>query len=215
MIIAGRFNGPPGTGNGGYSSGLFASLAEGVPEVTLLRPPPLDVPLTAAGDGAVEDPAGELVATVRSVPPFPPGDLPAPTPAEARAAAAGYAGRADHPFPTCYVCGPARTDGLAIYPGPLPGGGVAAPFTAPAEVTRETVWAALDCPGGWSVLAPGRPYVLGRMAAMVDALPEPGSECVVVGAMVTSEGRRAQVVSGLYSPAGTLLAHARATWFAI
>jgi hypothetical protein len=155
------------------------------------------------------------VATVRSVEPFPPGDLPAPTRAEAATAAAGYPGFADHPFPTCYVCGTERTDGLAIYPGPLPGGGVAAPFTAPAEVTRETVWAALDCPGGWAVLAPGRPYVLGRMAAMVDALPAPGDECVVVGASVSSEGRLADVVTGLYGPDGRLIAHARATWVSI
>jgi hypothetical protein len=38
MIIASRFNGPPGTGNGGYSAGTFAVLATGgVPEVTLVR----------------------------------------------------------------------------------------------------------------------------------------------------------------------------------
>ncbi|MEV0713946.1 hypothetical protein [Asanoa sp. NPDC050611] len=213
MIIASRFNGPPGTGNGGYSAGTFAVLATGgVPEVTLVKPPPLDVPLTA-GDGSVIDPAGEVIAAVRAVPTFEPVAPPVTLDA-AIEAARGYAGFADHPFPTCYVCGPERADGLRVFPGPVDGV-VAAPFTAPASVTTETVWAALDCPGGWSVLSPGRAYVLGRMAAVVGTLPEPGSESVAVGMLASTEGRRAAVHTALYTPAGDLLAHARATWVAI
>ena len=213
MIIASRFNGPPGTGNGGYSAGTFAGLVDGgVAEVTLIKPPPLDVPLTAAGE-AVVDPAGEVIAAVRAVPAFaagaPPVTLDAATQASKR-----YAGFADHPFPTCYVCGPERPDGLRVFPGPADGV-VAAPFTAPSQVATETVWAALDCPGGWSVLSPGRAYVLGRMAAIIDALPAPGSESVVVGRLAATEGRKATVHTALYSPAGDLLAHARATWVAI
>ena len=48
IVIPARFNGPARSGNGGFVSG---SLAERVPdarqhavEVTLRRPPPLDVP---------------------------------------------------------------------------------------------------------------------------------------------------------------------------
>jgi hypothetical protein len=40
MIIPARFNGPPGSGNGGYSAGLFAGGARC--EVTPRVPPPLD-----------------------------------------------------------------------------------------------------------------------------------------------------------------------------
>jgi hypothetical protein len=214
MIIASRFNGPPGTGNGGYSAGTFAALVDsgGVPEVTLVKPPPLDVRL-GAGEAGVVDPAGQVIATVRAVPAFeavaPRVSLDAATEAATR-----YAGFADHPFPTCYVCGPERADGLRIFPGPVDGV-VAAPFTAPAQVTAETVWAALDCPGGWSVLSAGRAYVLGRMAAIIAEPPAPGSESVVVGVLSGTEGRRAAVHTALYTPAGTLLAHARATWVAI
>jgi hypothetical protein len=213
MVIAARFNGPPGTGNGGYSAGTFASLVgTGIPEVTLVKPPPLDVPL-AADEDRVLDPAGAVVATVRAVPPF---EVSAPpiTLAAATEAARGYAGFADHPFPTCYVCGPERADGLRVFPGPVDGV-VAAPFTAPAEVGPQTVWAALDCPGGWSVLTAGRAYVLGRMAAVVTELPAPGSENVLVGALAGTEGRKAAVHTALYSAGGDLLAHARATWIAI
>ncbi|MEV4463109.1 hypothetical protein AB0J51_05740 [Micromonospora echinofusca] len=214
MIIESRFNGPPGSGNGGWSAGVFAEAAgPGPVEVTLRRPPPLETPLTLA-DGEVHDPQGLLVAQVRPTEDpravVPPVELPA-----ARAASAAYPGLVDHPFPGCYVCGPDRPDGLRIFPGRLPDGRTAAPFRVPAAVTTPTVWAALDCPGGWAVIAPGRPYVLGRIAAVVAALPEPGDECVVTGVMVGGEGRKALVHTSLYAPDGTLLAWARATWIAV
>jgi hypothetical protein len=217
VIIASRFNGPPNTGNGGYSAGLFASALPARPgravEVTLRRPPPVDVPFTAEG-GEVRDPAGELVAEVREIEPFT-AIVPAVSSAEARRASAAYPGFTDHPFPTCYVCGPQRTDGLGIFPGPTADGRTAAPFLAPREVDPPTVWAALDCPGGWSIIAPGRPYVMGRMAAVVPAVPESGDECVVVGATIDVSGRKALVHSTLYGPSGSVLGYARATWLAI
>ncbi|MEV4664746.1 hypothetical protein AB0J85_22705 [Micromonospora echinofusca] len=214
MIIESRFNGPPGSGNGGWSAGVFAEAAgPGPVEVTLRRPPPLETPLTLA-DGEVHDPQGLLVAQVRPTEDpravVPPVELPA-----ARAASAAYPGLVDHPFPGCYVCGPDRPDGLRIFPGRLPDGRTAAPFRVPAAVTTPTVWAALDCPGGWAVIAPGRPYVLGRIAAVVSALPEPGDECVVTGVLAGGEGRKALVHTSLYAPDGTLLAWARATWIAV
>ena len=215
MIIESRHNGPPGSGNGGWSAGVFAAAADGPGpvEVTLRRPPPLQTPLALSG-GEVHDPDGTLVAQVRPVSEFrsvvPPVDL-----ATARAAAAAYPGLVDHPFPGCYVCGPDRGDGLRIFPGRLPDGRTAAPFTVPAPVTGPLVWAALDCPGGWSVITPGRPYVLGRIAAVVADLPAAGDECVVTAAMVGGEGRKADVHTSLYAPDGALLAWARATWIAV
>jgi hypothetical protein len=47
LIVDARHNGPPNSGNGGWTSGLIAAFVDGgIPEVTLRRPPPLDVPLT-------------------------------------------------------------------------------------------------------------------------------------------------------------------------
>ncbi|MEV4480550.1 hypothetical protein [Micromonospora coxensis] len=215
MIIESRFNGPPGSGNGGWSAGVFATAygADRPVEVTLRRPPPLDTPLALA-DGDVLDPQGQLVAQVHPIDDLPPA-VPGVDTATARAASAGYPGLADHPFPGCYVCGPDRADGLRIFPGRLPDGRTAAPFRAPERVVPATVWAALDCPGGWAVIAPGRPYVLGRIAVVLDALPEPGDECVVTGAAVGGEGRKAYVRTSLYGPTGALLGRARATWIAL
>lgn len=214
MLIGSRYNGPPGSGNGGWSAGVFAAAAGGTGpvEVTLRRPPPLETELSLTG-GEIRDPAGELVAEVRQVATVdavvPPVDLDT-----ARAAATGYPGLVDHPFPGCYVCGPDRADGLRIFPGRLPDGRTAAPFRAPDQVDDATVWAALDCPGGWTVLAPGRPYLLGRIAAVVTARPAPGDECVVTGALIGVDGRKATVHTSLYGPDGTLLGAARAIWIA-
>lgn len=224
MIIPARFNGPPGSGNGGYSAGVFAA---GEPvEVTLRRPPLLDTPLTSAG-GEVRAPDGTVIATLAPAEPIT-VTVPPVSPAEALTASKAYPGFSDHPFPTCYVCGPEHPDGLRVFPGQLPGDRTAAPWTVPADVTVPTVWAALDCPGGWAIIGRpwagvsgasadqrSRPYVLGRMAVQVAALPAPGQECVVVGALAAAEGRKALVHSALYGPDGAELARARATWIAV
>ncbi|WP_405429750.1 hypothetical protein [Micromonospora sp. NBC_00617] len=213
MRIESRYNGPTGSGNGGWSAGLFA--AEGGPgpvEVTLRRPPPLETTLSLI-DGEVRDPAGELVAEVR-----PAGAVDAVVPPVDREtavqASTRYPGFVEHPYPECFVCGPRRNDGLRIFPGRLPDGRTAAPFRAPEQVSDATVWAALDCPGGWTVLAAGRPYLLGRIAAVVTARPAPGDECVVTGALIGVDGRKALVHTSLYGPDGALLGVARATWIA-
>ncbi|MFS8479167.1 MAG: hypothetical protein FWJ93_09480 [Micromonosporaceae bacterium] len=220
MIISGRYNGPPGSGNGGYTAGLVGSLLAPSPAtVTLRRPPPLDVPLEVRrtdDEVRVLDAEGQLVAeAVRAAAP---ADPVAPVSAEtARRAMDDYAGFADHPFPTCFVCGPKRAagDGLRIFPGPVDGDRTAAVWQVPPDVSPPMMWAALDCPGGWAIISPGRPYVLGRMTAAVLALPPAGAECVVVGRADGTEGRKAYVRSSVYGPDGDLLAHAAATWIAI
>jgi hypothetical protein len=214
--IPARFNGPPGTGNGGWSAGTFAiaagARAGGPPiEVTLRMPPPLDTELTVV-DGAVlhgESVVAEMTAAEGDLIP-----VDAVGPETAAAASRHYAGFTRHPFPTCYVCGPQRPDGLRIFPGPLPGGRTPAPRIVPDGVDLTTVWAALDCPGGWTAIQDGSTYVLGRIAAFVDRLPEPGSACIVVGAAIEIAGRKAKVNSTVYAPEGHRIATARATWIA-
>jgi len=221
VIIEARHNGPPGSGNGGYTAGLVAAAAgapHGPLEVTLRVPPPLETPLSVVlSDGGLQvRDEDRLVAEARATP-APDAAVPAVPLGLAATAARAYPGLREHPFPTCYVCGPRRPDGdgLRIFPGPLPDGRTAAPWTVPADVSPATVWAALDCPGGWAVLAPGRPYVLGRITAVVRSVPRPGQRCVVVGAATASAGRKAEVDTSLYGPDGRLLAAARAVWIAL
>ncbi|GAA3455990.1 hypothetical protein [Dactylosporangium matsuzakiense] len=214
MRIAARYNGPPGSGNGGYSAGLLAvTLGLAPAEVTLRRPPPLetDLTLTAGSCSAGAELIAEAVLTQDQRP-----DVVRPVPPdEAAEATKRYAGLSGHPFPTCYVCGVDRTDGLGLRPGPVSGGRTATPWLVPPDVDEVTMWAALDCPGGWSVIAEGRPYVLGRLSAWIDAVAEPGSTCVVMGQYLGGEGRKAYALSTVYDEAGAPLAVARATWIAL
>jgi hypothetical protein len=242
LIIGARYNGPPGSGNGGYCSGRFA-LAAGLPgdavEVTLRRPPPLEVELTPrpADPGVDIFHDQELVAQVRPAT-IAPDEIVEPVGwDEAVAASAHYPGLVTHPFPTCFVCGPQRAtgDGLRLFPGRLPDGRTATPWTVPepsgpeptapestvpvssaAEATApELVWASLDCPGGWAIPLEGRPYVLGRLAVRIVRTPAPGQRCVVMGQVTGEDGRKAYVRSSLWGPDGDLLAQARATWLAV
>lgn len=212
MRVAARFNGPPASGNGGVVAGLLAATLDApVVEVTLRRPPPLETDLQVA-DGRLHD--GELLLA-EAVPssvelPVPPLVLPSGGPS-------ALAGR-PHPYPTCFGCGDARPDGLRLLPQRVAEGRVAVTWTpAPVDglTPQAVVWAALDCPGGWSADLPGRPMVLGRMALRLDALPEVGAEHVVQGWLLAAEGRKVHTGSALHTPDGRVLAVARATWIAL
>ncbi|GAA2682067.1 hypothetical protein [Actinoplanes palleronii] len=213
MRIPARFNGPPGSGNGGWSAGVFAAAApgSGIRQVTLRLPPPLEADLEVRDDLVYA--GSSLIAELADVPDAGPGVDPVGWDT-AVTAARDYPGFTAHPFPTCFVCGPERAegDGLRIFPGPLPDGRTAAPWTVPDEVSAPLLWAALDCPGGWTAITPGQAYVLGRIAVALATLPEPGAHCVITGAVVELTGRKALVDSAVHGPDGQRLAVARATW---
>jgi hypothetical protein len=216
MIVPGRYNGPPDSANGGYACGLVAGVLGGVAEVTLRLPPPLDRELDVhRADGRIEIRDGEtLVAEAGPVE----LDLDVPEPVSVEAAAEAsthYEGFVHHAYNTCYVCGPKRDDGLRVYAGAVQGrpGLLAAPWTPPADVTPELVWAALDCPSGWAVDDFQREGVLlGRMAAEIDRLPTPGEPHVVVGWRIGEDGRKRYAGSALLTADGDVLARARSTW---
>lgn len=225
FVVARRFNGPPESGNGGFVCGVTAILTR-VPdaEVTLRRPPPLDVPLRVEG-GEVYD--GEhLVATATTAPDHDVTPPPFPGLEAATEAAARYAGLREHPFPTCYVCGPARADGLGLAPGPLADDdAVATPWTTPTDVVDPTlggiqpqyVWAALDCPGAWALVqGSDTPLVLGRLAVRIHGAVRAGEPHVVVGwEQRPKEGRKHYAGTALYDATGRVLATGRATWIAL
>ena len=210
LTIPARFTGPPDSANGGVACGLLAR-ATGLSEVTLRMPPPLETPLRVDGGELYDGDAlvaSAAAGTVDVTPPHPVGV------AEAARATASYGGLADHPFPTCFVCGPDRPDGLRLFPGPVAPAVVAAPWV-PRDEDPVMVWAALDCPSGWANDLPGRPMVLGRMALRLDRLPTPGEEHVAMGWVVSSEGRKSLTGSALFTADGELLALARQTWIAL
>lgn len=213
MIIPPRFNGPPGSANGGYACGLLSEALGGGFEVTLKRPPPLGVDLDLVGNELVYD--GEVIAEARRMTE---SVLDAPEPVsvgDARNASERYPGFEHHAYPTCFTCGPDRDDGLGIFPGPVEGreGVVASPWTPREPLRPEIVWAAIDCPGGWAVDDFQREGVLlGRMGAAIATLPPVGEPSVVIGWRIGEDDRRRFAGSALFSAEGDLLAAARSTW---
>jgi len=226
LTVEHRFRGPSDSGNGGYVAGLVAARAGATTGgsaavVTLRAPPPLDTPLAvvADGDGGVRVVHGQTIVAegARSsltVDPVPPVDR-----TTARNASIDYPGLSVHPFPECFVCGPARGlgDGLRLFPGRLGDGRTACVWTVGDDLDGrpELVWAALDCPGGWSAEIEGRPMVLGRLTAQVVALPDAGDDCVVVGMLLGSQGRKTWTATTAYGADGGELGRAHATWITV
>jgi hypothetical protein len=224
-----RFNGPPGSANGGYSCGVLAGLLAGSSaEVSLRMPPPLGVPLEVREeDGSVALESGEgTVAEGRPIESLDVHVPPVPSLEVARAAAARYPWREDHPYPTCFVCGAGRQagDGLEVYSGPVEDGETlcAATWTPAAEwadgdgnVRPEVVWAALDCPSAVPAgLAgpPGAPLLLARLGASLDAPVQAEEEQVVLAWLLGVDGRKVQTASAIAGADGSVRARARALW---
>jgi hypothetical protein len=228
ITLPARYNGPPGSANGGFACGVVARHAAAAlgfdVAVTLHAPPPLDVPLELRTDGRRAHLwAGEELVAGAARASGPVEAVPQVPPQVARAAQDGFAGLRHHPFPTCFVCGPERSDGLDLRPGPVPGlaDTVACAWTPPewlapdGTVAPEFIWAVLDCPGGWTRDPASQTMVLGRMAACLDALPRVGRRYVVVGRLLARDGRTSTNLTALYDERGTLLARARAIWVAV
>jgi len=224
ITIARRFNGPAGSGNGGYVCGLMSRHIDGAAEAALRTPPPLETPLTLKRqDGAValydhETLIGEAkpVAFALEAPP-------APSLGQARAAATRYAGLIDHRYPTCFVCGQSRAahDGLELYTGQVEGRDMVACTWTPATdlaggdglVREEFIHAALDCPSYWALPHAGKPALLARLTASIDAaLPRAGEELIVAAWPLRQDGRKHWGAAALYHASGRVIARAEALW---
>jgi hypothetical protein len=227
IVIPSRFNGPPDSGNGGYTCGLVAGFVGNPAEVSLRAPPPLELPLEVeSSNGGVAIRHGDtLVAEARAAE----LDLDVPEPVSLDDAMAGHREghrRWDdvHPFPECVVCGSARegADGFGILAGPVGDGGVFASDWTPdpslgdehGEVRRECVWAALDCPSSSPVGNPdgNPPIVLAQLTARVKGPVKVARPHVVISWPIEMDGRKRWAGSAIFTEHGELLAMARALW---
>lgn len=228
LEILERFCGPPSSGNGGYVCGRIAKGLLGTVAVRLKAPPPLNTTLRrewsqdnarllhgtiVIGEGRVSDLSLEHPAP--------------PSLDQAERAAELYPGFKSHVFPRCFVCGPARSvgDGLRIFPGPIADGGShAAPWLPDpslandeGQVASEFIWAALDCPSAFAVLPvpEGTAIVLGELCARVSGSLNVGEPAVISAWPIGREGRRRTAGTAIHTPAGQLVAVARATWIEV
>lgn len=235
VVIEPRYNGPVESANGGYACGCLAAFLDEPAEITLRLPPPLARPLAVVFDGAAgvrmldgeQRVAEGRRATLDAIePPV------RPSFDEATAASARHVGRGmRHLLSDCFVCSPYREaagDGLGVCPGPLDADASvnAAPFQPDASladdgvVRHEVIWAALDCPSYppslWAnspeLWASGRIALLGRLAAERRREVEVGERLVLVGWLLSHEGRKHHTASALLDGDGEVVAGALATW---
>jgi len=229
ITIPHAYEGIGGVAHGGYVAGRLAAHADGPVEVSLRRPPPVDTPLTVTeADGALElrDPGGGLVGEARTAEPSWSWS-PAVTLDEAasRQPAPGYG---EHPFPGCFVCGTARTDGFGLRVSAPDDADVVAGVWTPTgpllpdgpEVPAEFLWAVVDCTTAWSFShhwgdPAWWPALTGRIAVVGGG---PVSRCaphLVAGRVVGRQGRRVTVEAAVVDVEGRALAQARAVWVVV
>ena len=225
ITVPKQFNGPPGSGNGGYSAGLLAQHLDGPHTIRLNAPIPLETPLVFSQE---EDRtllhAGEtLIMTAR-----PEAATIAPRPAPSFEAARIAS---EHPrafgageMSVCFVCGRGREpgEGLRIFCGQLDDPETAATIWTPHEtfadesgfVRDEIIWSALDCPGGFSLPDVDR-ALLGEMNAVILTRPPVGESLIIASWRTGGKGRKHMAGTALYTAEGKLLAHADTLWFAV
>ncbi len=228
IVIEGRFNGPPRSAHGGYACGVIARHVDPrLAEVTLRSPPPLDTEMEVreAGPGVRLFDGETLIAEARAPKPL---ELELPEPVTLAEAEAGREASPLHrhsPYASCFVCGPERRpgDGLRVIAGPVPGRDdvIASPWEVdeglPLEdgsVAPEVVWAALDCPGGCSlILLPEIDVVmLGRMTGQLYGPVTPGATYVAVGWPFHHDRRKHLSGTAIFTPDGELVAAAKGLW---
>ena len=228
VSVASQYNGPPTSGNGGYSCGVLAVMLAGAAQVRLYSPPPLDMELTVSWheDGHLEMHDGETLVGSASPTVLELEVPPAPTFAQAQAASERYIGHNHHAYPSCYVCGPQRhpDDGLCLFPGPVDDWNLLACPWQPSEntldeagnVRPEIVWSALDCPGYFAAAGENLEVtLLGELVGEIFA-DVPGDRPLVVFSWpLGKEGRKAWGATAIANQEGEVLALSRSLWITV
>jgi hypothetical protein len=244
--IPARYCGPPDSANGGYVAGLFAKSLKPMLtdhnsiEVRLLAPPPLEQTLELfeveqqdGGAGFILRHGTTDLAVASLVQELSPPPV-APTIQQTKSAMTHFDG-SDHPFPSCFVCGPGRdpSDALCIYPGGVDTGQsgekpmVASTWLVDSDycdenglLNTEILCAALDCPSSFGILElPGNkemePMVLASFTFMLKARLKAGEQAIVIGWPESRKGRKAFGGSAIYNSDGQCVAQAEALWISL
>jgi hypothetical protein len=227
IIVPARFSGPPNSGNGGYTCALLARHVGNPAEVTLRKPIPIDREMRVIAEDGTFKLLDSEVLIAEGNPASIVLELPNPVSfTEAQRVAEQSPAFKDHPFPTCFVCGPQRApgDGLRIFPGMIKESAIGYTFACPwmparefshtnGEIKPEFIWSAMDCPTGF---AGGFPYlgklVTGRLAVKLVAPVKAEEQCVIMSWPLGIEGRKHHAAAALFGEDGTVRAEAKATW---
>ena len=231
ISIPAKFCGPPRSGNGGYFCGAVAAQVEGPVVVRLKAPPPLDTEMAVVMDGD----AGRVLSGEREIAQVLParGELepspPIPREEAVKISERGLeASQVNHPFPTCFVCGPDRDmgDGMRIFTGPNDDESLyaAAWYADPAWssdgslVDEAYIWSAMDCPSSGPAFATALnpdsdiAYVLGTLEVRIFERPKVGDHYVLTCALDEDTGKLYRTRVSLYGDEEKLLATGAAVW---
>ena len=225
VAIPARFNGPPTSGNGGYSCGVIAAYIDGPAQVRLHVPPPLDKPMQihVDNDGVVQMHDGDTLVGSGTAVDYSLDIPPAPSLEQAEDAMKRFPSYEKHIFPTCFVCGPGRPhkDGLEIFPGPVEDWSLLACVWKPSDdildeagnVPANILWAALDCPGAFATMG-GKEIasVLGQLDAEINATVKGGEPLIVYSWPLGNDGRKHYAGAAVATASGEVIASSRSIW---
>jgi hypothetical protein len=231
--IGGWFQGPTGSGQGGWTAHRFTErIAQ--PITTAMRAPvPLETELTIVDKGdewLLIDESADDPVTVMVAQPWDPefADTEPVSVADAKAARARFSDFvADHPVPYCFSCG-VQHDSMQVHAGPLGDGRFAADWKAPDWAAFESdavdpgvLWAALDCTAAWYVAysRQERSPVTAQFAVEIGQPLEPDITYSLVSWSgdhpAKWDGRKRHAASAAFAPDGTCVARSVSFWIAI
>lgn len=222
-----RFEGPTGSGQGGWTAQRLQQAIGQPVTVAIRRPIPLETDLRVvqvASSWELVDPeepdAPFLIAT-------PWDQLCASTDAVTIDAAAEASTRFpvldDHPVPRCFSCG-LKPDSMRVHTGPLGDGRWANAWTVPEWVTatdgsdQAVLWAAMDCAQGfYAGNADDRQDCLTVQLAVDQLAPvKPGVTYAVVAWQGTypraRDGRKRGAGGAVFADDGTCVARSTSFW---
>ena len=225
IVIPARFEGPSGSGQGGWTARHLASHLDVLSTYAFRSHIPLETALTVDRDrSALIGPAGELVIDAApwtpDVPETPPVSID-----EAADARARFTRFLDpNPVPDCFSCG-SRPDSMGVHASPLGDGRFATDWTVPdwAEdplSASAALWAALDCTAAFYVCFSHdhRPAFTVQYA-VVEYRPVSAGETLAIvgwnGDYASSwDGRKRGATSAAFDASGARVAAARSFWVA-
>ncbi len=231
--IDSRFQGPSGSGQGGWTAAQLAAATGWPATVAIKAPIPIGVDLDVVAadevlrllDSTGGDPRLILEAT-RWQPEF---AATAPVSIAAAAAARGrFPAPGDlHPVPHCFSCG-LQPGSMQVHAGPLEDGRFATDWWVPdwatdggGAVDEGVLWAALDCTAAWFACYDGgrRTAYTVQLAVEVTEPLKPGAAYALVAWSgdwaLGWNGRKRGASSAAFAADGTCVARSRSLWIAV
>lgn len=233
LRIGGWFQGPTGSGQGGWTAHRFTEQIDQPVSTAMRAPVPLDTDLRINRDGdewSLVDESGADPVTIMVARPWEPefADTESVGVADARAARARFSQFVrEHPVPYCFSCG-VQHDSMNVHAGPLGDGRFAADWRAPdwaidssGAVDLGALWAALDCAAAWyvSYSKEQRSPVTAQFAVEVTGPIEPDTTYSLVSwsgdRPAEWDGRKRHGASVAFGPDGTCVARSVSFWIAL